>query len=192
MKRVLVLVMAAIASGVALSGCAGPYTTPQSTFAIHRDAVAKKDWPTALGCLTAPSQDKVVAGLVVAIATASIMSNDAAAVLERHGVDRKELMGNVVGGALANLISPREAVEKGMGECLAKIPDKPAFFADGMTWLEANNKKVADKLMLAAGAQLSDVRINGDTATGTLSVPVAGGGTSLRFAKVNGRWLIDF
>ena len=152
MKRLVALVMAAIASGVALSGCAGPYTTPQSTFAIHRDAVARKDWPTALGCLTTQSQDKVIAGLVVAIATASIVSNDAAAVLEKHGVDRKELMGNVVGGALSNLMSPREAVEKGMGKCLEKTPDKSAFFTDGMSWLEANNKRVADKLMLAAGA----------------------------------------
>jgi hypothetical protein len=191
MKRLVVLVIAAIAAGVALSGCGGPYATPQSTFAIYRDAVARKDWKAALRCMTRESQDRVVGGLVVGMATASIVSEDAAAVLEKHGIDRGELVGDVVGGALTSLVNPREAIDKGMRPSLENIPDKPAFFADGMAWLEENNKQVADHLLVAAGAQLSDVQIEGDTATGTLSVPIAGGKTSLRFKKVNGRWLID-
>ncbi len=80
---------------------------------------------------------------------------------------------------------------EGMRQSLDSVPDKPALFVDGMTWLETNNKKIADYLVLAAGTQLNDVQISGDTATGKLSVPVAGGSTSLRFKKVNGRWLID-
>ena len=100
-------------------------------------------------------------------------------------------MGDVLGGALANLTNPREAAREGMRQSLEDVPDKPALFVDGMSWLETNNKNIADNLVLAAGAQLSDVQIDGDTATGKLSVPVARGSTSLRFKRVNGRWLID-
>jgi hypothetical protein len=46
--------------------------------------------------------------------------------------------------------------------------------------------------MVAAAAQLSDVQIDGDTATGKLSVPITGVGTSIRFKWIEGRWLIDF
>ena len=191
MKRLFVLATLAAASAATLAGCGGPHTTPQSTFAIYRDAVARKDWRAAFGCLTTQSQDKAVGGVVVAIATASIMNKDAAALLEKHGVDRGELVGNALGGVLGNLTSPGQAIAEGMRRSLDNVPDKPALFVDGMTWLETNNKKVADNLALAAGAQLSDVQINGDTATGKLSVPVAGGSASLRFKKVNGRWLID-
>jgi len=192
MKRLFVLATLAVASAATLAGCDGPRTAPESTFATYRDAVARKDWRIALDCLTTQSQDKAIGGVVVAIATASIINQDAAALLEKHGVNRGALVGNALGGALANLTSPGQAIAEGMRQSLDNVPDKPALFVDGMRWLEENNKKVADNLILAAGAQLNDVQINGDTATGKLSVPVAGGSTSLRFKKVNGRWLIDF
>ena len=186
------MVTAALVLGVTLAGCeAPPYTTPESTFTIYRNAFAQKDWNTALGCLTPQSQDKVVAGLVFGVATASIMNRDAAALLEKHGVDRGQLMGNVMSGALANLADPNAAVEEGMRQCVDAIADKPAFVGDAMGWLEQNNQQVADNFAVTAAAQLSDVQIDGDTATGKLSVPIAGGRTSLQFKKIGGRWLID-
>ncbi|MFH1922127.1 MAG: hypothetical protein ABIP48_19865 [Planctomycetota bacterium] len=177
---------------VALAGCPGPGATPQGTFETYREAVVTKDWNTALGCLTPESQDKVVASLVVGLATASVMNQEAADVLGKHGVDRGELMGSLVGGALSNLLSPRDALGEGVKRSVETIADRPAFVDDAMRWLETNSPKLADKLFLAGGAQVSDVEINGDTATGKLSVPLPGGETSIRFKKINGRWLIDF
>ena len=58
-------------------------------------------------------------------------------------------------------------------------------------WLEANNKEAQNKLAQAATAELSNVQVTGDTATGQLSVPIGGSGTSIRFRKIDGRWLIE-
>jgi hypothetical protein len=190
MKRLLVLMTATVAFAAALPGCETSATTPHATFAAYREAVVRKDWKASLNCLTPQAQDKMLGGLVLGIAGASIFNGEAADLLEKHGIDRGGLVGNLLGGALAKLASPDETAEKGIRQSLQAIPDKPAFFAEGMAWLEENNKKAADTLLLAATAQLTDVEINGDTATGKLSAPIAGNST-LRFAKVNGRWLID-
>ena len=79
-----------------------------------------------------------------------------------------------------------------MRRCLETIADKPAFVGDAMSWLEKNHPEVAEKFVVAAAAEFSDVQIDGNTATGKLSVPIAGVGTSLGFKWSNGRWLIDF
>ena len=74
MNRLFLLATLAAASAATLAGC-GPHTAPESTFAIYRDAVARKDWRAALDCLTPQSQDKAVAGVVVGIATALIAAS---------------------------------------------------------------------------------------------------------------------
>jgi len=191
MTRPVAWVIPAILLNVVLAGCGGPYATPESSFRIYRDAIARKDWTTSLGCFTPQSQDKILAGLLAGVATASVGNKDAAAVLEKHGIDRRDLVGKLMGGALANLGNPREGFEEGVRRCLETIADRHAFVGDGMSWVEKNNRQVADNLVRAAQSQLSDVRVEGDSATGQLSVPMPGGETSLRFKRIDGRWLID-
>lgn len=190
MKTHAVLVIAAAAIGVSLSGC-GPHVTPQATFRTYQRAVARKDWKASLGCLTPASQDRIVTGLLAALAAASVLDKDAAATLKEHGVDPQGLGLNFMAGALANLGNPREAVAQGMRQSLATIADKPAFVADAMSWLEQNNRQIADYFGMAAEFELKDVDIDGDTATGTLSTPTVANATSIRFKHTGGRWLID-
>jgi hypothetical protein len=190
MKRHSVLLIAAAAIGVSLAGC-GPHVTPQATFRTCQRAVARKDWKTSLDCLTPASQDRIVTGLLAALAAASVLDKDAAAALKKHGVDPQGLGLNFMAGALINLGNPREALAQGMRQTLATIADRPAFVADALSWLEQNNGQIADHLGKAADFELKDVDIDGDTATGTLSTPTLPKATSLRFKHAGGRWLID-
>lgn len=192
MAKRIALFAAAVMFAVALAGCPGPGETPQGTFQTYREAVVEKDWSAALDCLTRESQDKLVAGLLVGVATASVTNQEAADLLKKHGVDRGKLVGSLVGGALSNLLRPRDALDEGVKRSVQTIADRPAFVIDAMRWLETNSPKLADKLFLAATARVSDVEINGDAATGKLSVPLPGGETTIRFKKTGGRWLIDF
>lgn len=182
----------AVALAAATGGCNYPSATPQGAFRDYREAVVRKDWNAALAALTPEAQDKVVGGLLAGIATASVLNTEAAGVLERHGVDRGDLVKNLVAGAMANFTKPSDAIGEGMRRSLETIADKPAFVGDAMEWLEANNPDVADNSWVGAAAQLTDVQIDGDTATGKLSVPITGVGASIRFQWIEGRWLIDF
>ena len=184
--------VAAAMLAVTLAGCGGRQATPEGTFQTYQDAVAGKDWRTALSCLTPEAQDKIVAGLLGGVATASVMNQDAAALMEKHGVDRNQLVGDFLAGALANLGSPGEAIQEGMRQAVQSIADKPAFVGDAVTWLEQNGPQQTAYFGKVAEAQLSDVQIEGDVSTGKLSVPITGSGTSIRFKKIDGRWLIDF
>ncbi len=177
---------------VALAGCGGPHASPQATFQTCQSASARKDWKAALDCLTPQTRDNVVGGLLVAVASASVMNEDAAAVLEKHGIDRNQLMGDFLAGAFANLGKPGDALGEGVRRCVDKIVDKPAFAGDASQWIEQHSQQAVDPFGKAREAELSDVRIEGDTASGTVSVPVVGNERSLRFKKIDGRWLIDF
>ncbi len=190
MERLFGLLTAALACAAGSAGCQTSTETPQATFAAYREAVVRKDWKASLDYLTSESQEEMLGALVLGIAGASVADGEAADLLEKHGIDRGGLVGNVLGGMLAKLTGAEDADQKGVRQSLQAIPDKPAFFAEGMAWLEENNKKAADTLVLAAAAQLGDVEINGDRATGKLSVPIAGRST-VDFARVDGRWLIE-
>jgi hypothetical protein len=190
MTRSLPAVLATLL-GVALTGCGGPYSSPEATFETYRDAVAKKDWKSAMTALTPESNDKVVGGLMAVTALASIFNPDAAAVLQKHGLDTKEMLGKLAAAALTNPAGGQDAVAQNTRQYLDSIADKPAFVGDVVAWLEANNKEAENKLAQAATAELSNVQVTGDTATGQLSVPIGGSGTSIRFRKVDGRWLIE-
>lgn len=189
--RILWFLSAAMAA-VAAAGCGGAHATPQATFQTYRTALVRKDWKASLTCLTPQSRDTVVGGLMVAVASASVMNEEAAAVLEKHGIDRTQLVGDFLAGALANLASPGDALGEGVRRCLDKIADKPAFVGDAAGWLEQNSQQAGAYFGKVEGAELSSVEIDGDTAKGTLTLPVAGAKTALRFKRIEGRWLIDF
>ena len=189
-KCALPAVLAALL-GVGLTGCGGPYSSPEASFQTYRDAVAKKDWKSAMTALTPESSDKVVGGLMAIAALASVANQDAAAMLQRHGLNGKEMVGQVAAAALLNPAGAADAIGEAVKQYTGVIADKPAFVCDAVTWLEQNNKEAENKLAQAATAELSNVQVSGDTATGQLSVPIGGSDTSIRFRKIEGRWLID-
>ncbi|NQT17859.1 MAG: hypothetical protein HQ582_34215, partial [Planctomycetes bacterium] len=155
----LALTLAAV-----LGGCNVPSATPQGAFRDYREAVARKDWNATLAALTPAARDKVVGGLLAAVATASVLNKEAADVLKKHDINRGDLVTNLVSGAMAKLTQPSEAIGEGVRRSVETIADKPAFVGDAAGWLETNNPEVADKFMVAAAAQLTDVQIDGDTA----------------------------
>jgi hypothetical protein len=191
MSRTILWFVAGAMLAVAVAGCGGPHATPRATFETCRSAVERKDWKTALECLTPETHDNVVGGLLVAVASASVMNEDAAAVLDKHGVDRTQLASEFLAGALANLIDPNRAAGGGVRRCLDAIVDKPAFVADAVGWLEQNSPHSVQPFGRIEEAELSDIQIDGDRAAGSVSVPVFGSDRSLRFRRIDGRWLID-
>jgi hypothetical protein len=190
-RRILWFVPAAMLA-VALAGCGGPHATPKATFETWRTAVQGNDWKTALDCLTPETHDTLVGGLLLPVAAASVMNQDAAAVLDKHGVDRTQLASEFLTGALANLTDPNRVVGGGVRRCLDAIVDKPAFVGDAIAWYEQNSQQAAPFFANVEDAELSNVQIDGDCASGTVSVPVFGSDRSLQFKNIEGRWLIDF
>ena len=191
MSRKMLWFVGAAMLAVALGGCGGSHATPQATFKTYRAAVQRNDWKTALGCLTPETHDVVVGGLLSAVAAASAIDQDAAALLDKHGIDRTQLVADFLAGALVNLSNPGEALGGGLRRCLDGIADKPTFVADATGWLEQNNQQASQFFGKVEEAELSNVQIDGDRATATVSAPVFRSGSSLRFKKIDGRWLID-
>src|SRR5262249_677548 len=72
------------------------------------------------------------------------------------------------------------------------VKDKPACFADIMTWIEKNSpeQQGADNMKRIASATLTDVKIEGDTASGMVKADNVQG-TVMKFKKMDGQWYLD-
>src|SRR5262249_52567761 len=86
-----------------------------------------------------------------------------------------------------------EAAKKGMKQMLEPIKDKNAFVADMMTAMKKLGGDKKDSGPMGKDAELKDVKIEGDTATGTVVTKHDGKEKSeaIKFRKVGGGWKIE-
>ena len=172
------------------------FETPKAVFEAATKASKKKDFKTFAACLTPGSQGKLagqlagLAGLfkgLAALDTKGTMKDklaDLDKIMDKHGLT-KEVMAKV-----KPTKDPKE-IDKNNKTIAAIIEDKPAFVGDVMKWLEsANPGKGKDGPLVEA--ELKDLKITGDKATGT-SITKTGDMTKeepIEFAKIGGGWRI--
>lgn len=185
-----------------VAGCGGSsaYSSPQATFDTAKAAAGKEDWKGFCQCLTPESRD-VMAG---EMAMMGVMMQGFAGlggeagkksaekigeVLKKHGLDEKSME--------AVKVEPEESKDpkKAMDKMLTPVKDRDAFIGDMFTALKSMDEgKGKEQKPLPEDAQLKDVKIDGDTATGTITAKKDGEDKSLpvKFKKIEGKWKLDF
>ncbi len=191
-------------------GCVGcgsaKHDSPQAVYDAAKVAVQAKDFQKFCGCLTPESQDLMAGGMVMAgvmmkgmaVGMGAMGGDEAKAkaekkfapvdeVLAKHGVSSEEL--EKEGENMDVQADPKVAMKK----FSERIKDKPAFIGDMMKAMESLREDgqgggPADEFT----ANLTDVKIEGDTASGTTAKPDAPDEKSpIHFKKVDGGWFID-
>src|SRR5262249_8454309 len=167
-----------VSLGSALAGERPPtYRTPQEAFEAAKKAAQKEDWKGVCATLTDDSRDMLAGALVMtplrfkAVAKlagpkgkeilAKLKPRDE--VLARHGLSETVL--NNLLAAQADT-DPKDAIKLSVKRLLAPIRDRCAFIADMFNALKKVDESKARRGPINADAELSDVKIKGDTAAG--------------------------
>lgn len=204
MRRTLVagLLIVALAAG----GCGGvgggssvAGATPQETFDGMKAAAAKKDWTGMVSGMTPETQDLMLGGMTMMVQFMGIVpggadklkgAND---ILTKYGVklDATPKLPDLTGGDPTKA-DPQDAMKK----LTAGVKDKAACLGELMAWLEKNGDENTKKGMNSddiAASTLSDVKIDGDTATGKLTSKKDGKDQTqdVHFKKIDGKWYAD-
>lgn len=202
------LVAALFASGTALGedkddkkSKAVKYAKPEDAFDAFVKAMKKNDLKAAHATLTPDSADRMLAELIVgtqimkALATAFDKTGKAAEafksideVLDRHGIKAEKLEETL---KEANKVKDdRKKTAALLAKLLEPVKDRAALVGD----LGAKLDKVGGmKKKDFPEAKLSDVKTDGDTATGKLTLKEGDKEDSqtLTFKKIKGSWLIE-
>jgi histone H3/H4 len=181
------------------------YKTPQEVFDAAEKAWAKSDWKAYFACYTPRLQRELAAGGAEQICQgrAQLLAKDDEKskkslkegkpildVLDKHGLTARAF------DKIAKDAGKDE--EKARKALLALVKDHAAFLAD----LAEAVTKLTGKSRVEDEKKLTDVKIDGDKATGavTTTTTIQAKGeedrkfvnkSTMAFAKVNGGWLID-
>lgn len=151
-----------------VSGQAG-FETPEAAFEAFQKAGAAGDYSAMVACLTPESQDAMV--MMVALPLGFMAAFDSEKeeainkLFEKHGV----------------------STDDEDPDAIHSIPDKAAFIADCMAWLEENSDE--DTMNPLGSGRLGKVTITGDTASATVSTS-DGETDDADFERINGRWFV--
>jgi len=203
------LLAASLAALVCLTalGCGGGgggYDSPQAAFDAMKAASEKKDWKGVCNCMTPDSQDAMAGMMVLSGTVMKAMGAFAAMaggeeaekakaalekidqVLKKHGLTEDAM--KKMKGKKPEAPDQQLAVLK---ELTAPIKDKPAFVAE---MIQAFGEMgPGESEMFFHDGTLKDVKISGDTATGTVSETVEGEqkDNPISFKKTGGGWLVE-
>jgi len=167
----------------------GGAETPEAAFAAFQEAAQEKDWKAVAELLTPESQESMAAGMIF---IASFMAafdegkgKELEQLLKKHGLDPDAAKGPDAEEAAS--------LEQALKAAVGPIKDKPALIAEMIGWLDENaegagGSSFAEGFGSIASAKLSDLSIEGDTATGTVTGEDESG--PIEFRRLNGRWLI--
>ncbi len=192
--------------------------TPQETFETYQRAWAAKDWARVYSLLTPEAQNQMTAVIAMLSATLGTMNPEFAAVAQKHGIEAMGLAGLSMGGAdhFAEEQPARPDANAAASQAIgptASIQDKKAFFIDALPVFlkfiqsqefaaiarmgsQMSGVSLSDGFdmlpIFTASTTLSDVRINGQTATGVAKTPATGKEkvTPLKFEQRSGSWYI--
>ena len=170
-------------SGPAGSASDDAGESPEAAFAALKQAAEQEDWDAAARLLTDDSQTAIagmlvfVGGLVAAFDAEE--GKGLEELMEKHGlsedVDPEPPPGTDLSDPLAMVKALASVVE-----------DKPAFIGEVMDWMVENADSTEDPDF--AAAKLTDLVIDGDTASATVTgVDV---GDTIEFRRVDGKWLV--
>lgn len=153
-----------------LAGCGGGASTPEAAFEGFKTAMQNEDFETGFTYLTPESQDMLLSVVMIPIGMMKAFGQsppELDAVLEKHGID----------------------LENGGDDALANVKNKGACFQDLLNVMKEEGGDDAKENPFAPDelktATLTDVKIDGDSATGKAA------GETMHFTKIDGKWLID-
>jgi hypothetical protein len=196
------LLVAVVAASV--SAQAKVYKTPQEVFDASKEAAKKGDMKAYFVLLEPESMKQVAAGLAVlgAVTRADVESDKTGKVkaqikpfldaLDKHGLTAAKTK---------DFKAPKEKdpekVVKAAKPLLELIKDKPAFAAEVLGAIQKVRKEDDSGFKVLAKAKLTDVKIDGDKATGTVVNTVKDKENKdkekkdpISFTKVGKGWLI--
>ncbi len=165
---------------------AGGATSPEGVFENFKAAMKSKDYKGGFAQMTPDSQDVMMGGLAMNMyfGVDPAKAEDARKVVEKCGIkkpDPTKLQGQ----------DPRMA----MKALVADVKDRAGCFAEMMAWMESNaaGKDRAEKMDAYSHAELSGVKAEGDSATGTVKVKLGSEEqtSQMAFKKIGGTWYID-
>jgi hypothetical protein len=183
---------AASSGGSASSG----YDSPKAVFDAAKQAASDEDWGKVLDAYTPDSQDRLVGS--IAYGAAVLPSEEAKAVLRRHGIDDSMMPEKPSMTDMAQLQTMVNEMEEKQGELAAKIDDRRAFFAEMIAVLGdadsggAMGAQMAASKKAQANAKLTDVEIIGDTAMGYQEFVINGSPRKVPvlFTRIDGSWYL--
>jgi hypothetical protein len=191
------------------NGCGGggvssaSLATPQTTLDTVKKAVANEDFGAFAECLTDEALGELAGTLRMACTMFKAFAGMASAFGGQSDPAAAELSGDLdkllskhVGSDAtppARGLSPGTADERraAMREAAKPIRDQKAFVADAMELLVDFSKSQSKTPPPSADFQYSDVAIEGDIATATVSGGAAGKGSPIKLRRVDGLWKID-
>jgi len=198
MKRALTTVLVAIIA-MPLVGCGGSNTTggyggttPEAAFSNFTSAMKNKDYTTAFGQTTPETQETLIAGLALFAPIMAAMDPEKGAtkvqdfqrILDKHAV--KTTLD-------PTKIDPSQGPKAALKEIAGNVRDKPACVGEIFAWMESNAsngaKTPSDGLEDFGSATLANVKVEGDTATGTLRT--SKGDKPAAFKKIGGLWFLE-
>ncbi len=187
------LIFCLVGCGGATGSSSGGGATPQAVFENFKAAAKTKDYKAAFAQTTPDSQELVAGAMAMGISMFGMMDpnkgTEANQILEKHGIKKLDMT-----GPPPNMNDPKSFMKQMVGS----VKDKPACIAEMIAWMEKNspNKDAAaapgtDEF---ANATLEEVKIDGNTATGTIKNQKATGPQKqdARFQKIGDLWFIDF
>lgn len=162
-------------ASAAASGATAGFDSPEDAFAALRTAVQNDDFAAATRCLSRESQaalaEMITLPLAMMAAFEPSKEDEVKALLSKHGISTEDESDDF----------PVES-----------IPDKVAYIADVMAWLEANSDETPDgeaPMEAVADGTLGELTYDGDSAIG--QVTTADDQTEdMEFIRLDGRWYI--
>jgi hypothetical protein len=191
----ILLAAYAVATVGGCGGGAATHSTPQAVFDAAKTAAEKEDWKSFSQCLTPESRDATAAAVMLAGVMIQGFSSlgdekDKAAgkeiesVLKKHGVDPKTMEEPPAAAASKD---PKEEMKK----VIAPIKDRDAFIGDMISAMNKVSKSKGKGGPMPKDATLKDVKIDGDTATGTITAKDSDKSEEVKFKKIGGSWKMD-
>ncbi len=189
--RISVAVPIAICCVAAFAGCAGPKSSPETTFKSLQTAAANRRWNDVLAAFTPGGREKFLSIHLAVMAMAGLLDKEASDILSKHGVSVLGLAGQIFGESLQKKQDLNAVATEAFRQQIAGIKDQAAFLGDVQGWLE--QKGLGDRTFVHKLPQLQLVRVEyvQDRAIGHLSENIAPGVSSLQFHRIGTQWLIE-
>lgn len=189
--------------GANLVGCGGGASSPQGAFNNLKAASEKKDVKAVMDCMSEDTVNSMAGAMAMSGVMMKGMAGLGGANMPAEVKDSLQKMDAVLTkhGLTDEYLKKQESKTKaGPGdfdtknkEFLSVVKDKPAFIADMLNAMPKKDGKTAGEEMFSRKwKSLKDVKINGDTATGTAVLSEDGKDTEepMAFKKEKDGWKI--
>jgi hypothetical protein len=164
-------------------GAAIDQSSPEKVAESFKAAVKAKDWKAVFACMTKESHKHLLGGLMVGAGFTAAFGDKKKkesfeALMKKHGVDMSKKLG------------PDD-------DPTAGIKDKPAMFGDLVEWLDKNSSQKKGEKQKSFSEQISSIeltnfKIDGDTATADATQDGKKKGEPTEFKKIDGKWYMHF